>query len=75
MERKPSKRDVAWSRRNLLKDAREHRLNSDEGEVWFKHHLKIDNTDLTPDEVADRVIEAFRLVPNEKEAWEYRYGV
>ena len=75
MERKPSKRDVAWSRQNLLVDARAHRLNSEEGEVWFQHHLKIDNTDLTPDEVADRIIEAFGLVPNEKEAWEYRYGV
>ena len=51
------------------------KINSEEGEVWFQHHLKIDNTDLTPDEVADRIIQAFGLVPNEKEAWEYRYGV
>jgi len=54
---------VEWSRANLLKDAREHRLNSDEGESWFTHHLKIDNTELSPDEVADRVIEAFGLTP------------
>ena len=65
MERKASKRDVEWSRANLLKDAREHRLNSDEGETWFTHHLKIDNTELSPDEVADRVIEAFGLTPVE----------
>ncbi len=75
MERKASKRDVAWSRRNLLEDARDHRLNSEEGEVWFKHHLKIDNTDLSPDEVADRVISAFGLTPSEKDEREYRYGV
>ena len=75
MERKPSKRDVAWSRANLLRDAERHRLNSAEGEVWFTHHIKIDNTDLTPDETADIVIRAFGLVPNEKEEREYRFGV
>ena len=75
MERKASKRDVLWSRANLLKDAREYRLNSDEGETWFTHHLKIDNTELSPDEVADRVIGAFGLKPMEKAENEYRYGV
>ena len=75
MERKASKRDVVWSRENLLRDARNHRLNSDEGEVWFENHLKIDNTDLSPDRVADRVIRAFQLTPDEKDEQEYRYGV
>ena len=75
MERKASKRDVAWSRANLLKDAEEHRLNSEEGETWFEHHLKIDNTDLGPDEVADRIVAAFGLTPDEKDEKEYRYGV
>ncbi len=75
MERKASKRDIAWSRANLLQDAKEHRLNSEEGEVWFEHHLKIDNTDLSPDEVADRVIQAFGLTPRDRDEKEYRYGV
>ena len=75
MERKVSKRDVVWSKSNLLKDAANHRLNSNEGEVWFESHIKIDNTNLCPDEVADRVIEQFQLVANEKEEKEYRYGV
>lgn len=75
MERKASKRDVAWSRMNLLKDAEKYRLNSAEGEYWFEHHLKIDNTDLDPDEVADRVIAAFHLTAQEKEEKEYRFGV
>ncbi len=39
------------------------------------HHLKIDNPELSPDEVADRVIEAFGLTPLEKAENEYRYGV
>ena len=75
MERKASKRDVVWSRENLLRDARNHRLNSDEGEVWLENHLKIDNTDLSPDRVADKVIRAFQLTPDEKDEQEYRYGV
>ena len=56
LEMKPTKRNTEWSKSNLLRDTENHRLNSDEGEVWFEHHLKIDNTNLTPDEVADLVI-------------------
>ena len=75
MERKASKRDLVWSKANLLKDAKEHRLNSYEGEVWFTNHLKIDNTNLSPDEVADLVIRTFDLKAKDKDEKEYRYGV
>ena len=75
MERKASKKDLVWSRANLLKDAKNHRLNSEKDEVWFEKHLKIDNTYLEPDQVADQVIEAFHLIPNDKDEKEYRYGV
>ena len=59
----------------LLKTAEKYRLNSGEGETWFENHLKIDNTNLLPDEVADRVISAWNLTANEKEEREYRFGV
>jgi len=75
MERKASKRDVEWSRKNLLQDTENHKLNSAPEEVWFKNHLKIDNTNLTPDEVADLVIRHFGLIAKEKEEKEYRFGV
>ena len=75
MERKASKKDVAWSRADLLRSDERYRLNTNEGETWFEHHLKIDNTNLTPDEVADRVISAWNLTANEKEEKEYRFGV
>jgi len=75
MERKASKRDVVWSKSNLLRDVTNHRLNSVDGEVWFDNHIKMDNTNLSPDEVADIVIEQFKLVANEKEEKEYRFGV
>lgn len=75
MERKASKRNIQWSRANLLSDAQNHRLNSEHGEVWFKNHIKIDNTALEPDEAADIIIARFGLVPVEKDEKEYRYGV
>lgn len=75
MERKASKRDIEWSKANLLRDAEKHRLNSDSDEIWFENHIKIDNTNLSPDEVADIVIEKFNLVANDKEEKEYRFGV
>ena len=75
MERKASKRDVVWSKANLLKDAKNHRLNSAEGETWFENHLKIDNTELAPDTVADMVIKAFGLTADDKDEKEYRYGI
>lgn len=75
MDRKASKRDVAWSKSNLLKDTEKHRLNSDSDEFWFENHIKIDNTNLEPDEVADMVINKFNLLANDKEEKEYRFGV
>ena len=75
MEKKASKRDVSWSRENLLSDAQNHRLNSYDGEIWFQNHLKIDNTDLSPEAVADIVIKTFGLSAKEKDEKEYRLGV
>lgn len=37
--------------------------------------MKIDNTNLCPDEVADMVIEEFKLIANDKDEKEYRFGV
>ena len=71
LERKASKRNIEWSKANLLHDTKKHRLNSTEDEVWFEHHIKINNTKLSPDEVADIVIEKFGLAANEKEEKEY----
>ena len=75
LEMKASKRDIEWSKGNLLRDAERHRLNSDDSEVWFENHIKIDNTNLEPDDVANIIIEKFGLVPNEKDEKEYRFGV
>ncbi len=75
IERKPSKKDIAWSRNNLLYDMEKHKLNSDAGEFLFQNHMKIDNSYLEPDQVADMVISRFQLTANEKEEKEYKFGV
>ncbi len=75
LEKKPSKRNTEWSRQNLLRDTERYRLNLPPEESWFANHLKIDNTHLSPDEVADTVIRTFGLTANDKEEKEYRFGV
>ena len=64
MEMKPTKRNVEFTRKDILTTAERYKLNSDPDEFLFDNHLKIDNTNLSPDEVADRVIAHFGLTPN-----------
>lgn len=75
MERKTSKKDTKWSEENLLRDTQKHKLNTEPEEIIFENHLKIDNTNLLPEQVADLVISEYKLVPNHKEEKEYRFGV
>ena len=75
MQRKASKRDIEWSRADLLSSAQRYKLNTDRDEFGFKNHMKIDNSDLEPDAAADMVIREFNLVAKEKEEKEYRFGV
>lgn len=52
---KPSKRDVAWSEKNLVQSAEKYRLNSEVGEITHPNYLRIDNTALTAAQVAAQV--------------------
>lgn len=63
LEHKASKRDLEWSEKDLLKSIEKHRLNSKpgEGERIFKNYLRIDNTNLPPEEVAKIIKERFNL--------------
>jgi len=58
---KPSKRDVEASRRRLLENDAQYRLNSGGKFDERPDYLRIDNTLLSPGEVAERVIEHFGL--------------
>ena len=58
---KASKRDIAASRERLLDHDRRYRLNSRDEFAGRSDYIRIDNTDLSADEVADRIIQRFDL--------------
>lgn len=60
---KPSKRNIEDSEKHLVGDMKKYRLISNEGEVKniFPNYIRINNTNLYPDEVADIVIDRFGL--------------
>lgn len=58
---KPSKADVEASNERLRQEDAHYRLVSNEGEIPFGNYLRIDNSDLTPEETAQRIQEAFGL--------------
>ncbi|KLU55234.1 shikimate kinase [Paenibacillus sp. VT-400] len=58
---KPTKRDIAWSERDLLDTMKHYRLNSEPGEIKHEHYIRIENTHKSPDEVAKLIQERFNL--------------
>jgi hypothetical protein len=58
---KASKRDVVKSRERLLELDGKHRLNSTDEFTGRPDYLRIDNTQLSADEAADRIIDRFGL--------------
>lgn len=57
-----TKNDVERSKRDLLDTMEKYRLNSNDGELICANHMKINNTNLEPEEVADQVVEHFKLI-------------
>ena len=58
---KPSKRDIASSEKRLRYHEKKYRMNSLAGEFSDKFIFKIDNTDLSPEAVAQIIIDKFNL--------------
>ena len=60
---KESKRDLEWSEKDIYRSLKKHRLNSKpgEGEKIFKNFYKIDNTNISAEEVAKMIKERFKL--------------
>ncbi len=58
---KASKRDLEFSKNNLLQLDEKYRLESREGEIPYKNYMKIDNSKLEPSEVAEMIQERFEL--------------
>ena len=58
---KASKRDLAASERRLLDADKKYRLESFDGEIPYENYIKIDNTNLSPEEAAAIIKEKFAL--------------
>ncbi len=58
---KASKRNLELSEQRMVREESKYRLVSREGEIPFKNYIKIDNTDLEPDETARMIKEHFKL--------------
>ena len=58
---KPSKRNLEWSEKDLLKSVKKYRFNSRGNEIKEKKYLRIDNTNMSPDIVAKMIKNKFKL--------------
>ncbi len=58
---KASKRNVPVSNQRLIDDDKKYRLESMDGEIPFENYMKIDNTNLAPDVVAQMIKNQFDL--------------
>lgn len=58
---KPSKRDVEASELRLLESDRSFRFNTDGDFFYPERHIRIDNTERSPSDVADEIVERLGL--------------
>lgn len=61
LQHKPTKRNIQESEENLLSTMESKRLNSFDGELDRKHYLRINNTNLSAEEVAKQIKYYFEL--------------
>lgn len=59
LSKKSSKRNTQRSEQNLLSADQRYRMNSDNDFFYPAQHIKINNTNLSPEETAHKIIEAF----------------
>ena len=70
LEKKKSKQDIEWSNNNLIKGDIKYKLNSNDDEFWFENHYKINNENLSPEDVAEMIIKKYNLIPEFREETE-----
>ncbi|MEF3307690.1 AAA family ATPase [Paenibacillus sp. GYB004] len=58
---KPTKRNIEFSEQDLLLSMDKYRLNSYEGEIQKENYMRINNTRISPEEVARMIQEQFQL--------------
>ncbi|MBI9013671.1 MAG: AAA family ATPase [Clostridiales bacterium] len=55
LKEKKTKRNIEWSDKDLVQSMEKYRLNSNPGEITYSSYLRINNTSLKADEVADQI--------------------
>ena len=61
LQAKPSKRNTEWTTKNIYETDKKVQVVSNDDEIPFENYIKIDNTYLTPDIVANKIKERFKL--------------
>lgn len=61
LEHKPTKRNIQWSEDDLLESMHQYRLNSFNGEIKKENYIKIINTEVSAEDVAELIKERFEL--------------
>lgn len=61
LNKKPSKRNVEWSQRDLLRSFDNHKMNTTDEDFSDKNYMKIDNTNLSAIETAQLILDNFEL--------------
>jgi len=61
LKHKPSKRNLEFSEKELLSTEKTYRMNTNEGEFPDKAIFKIENTNLSAEEVAERIADHYNL--------------
>lgn len=61
LQNKPTKRNLEWSEQELLNSINKYRLNSEEGEIQQENYIRINNTNLSAENVAQIIKNKFKL--------------
>jgi len=61
LQNKPTKRNIEWSEQELINCGNKYRLNSEDGEIKHKNYLRINNTNLSAEDVAEMIKDKFEL--------------
>jgi hypothetical protein len=59
LSQKPPKRNIERSRASLLEQVEKYKLNTDEDFFYAENYLKINNTNLSAEEVSRKIVEEF----------------
>ena len=62
LKNKASKRNLEFSSGCIRREDANYRLVSNEGEIPFENYIKIDNSNLSPEEAAERIVDRFPIL-------------